>query len=125
MVDNGQETIPAMLSLTLGPKDIKYSYYREHTHALASGVSANRIMAELFAKIDGTCKGAGGSMHIYDVDTHFQGGWALVAEQLPYAVGAARSILLDRHLNPEAHKNDNRIAVVFIGKFSITINSLD
>ena len=37
-------------------------------------------------------------MHIYDVDTHFQGGWALVSEQLPYAAGAARSILLDREL---------------------------
>ena len=55
-------------------------------------------MAELFAKDTGTCRGTGGSMHIYDVDTHFQGGWALVSEQLPYAAGAARSILLDREL---------------------------
>ena len=39
-------------------------------------------MAELFAKDTGTCRGTGGSMHIYDVDTHFQGGWALVSEQL-------------------------------------------
>ena len=38
-------------------------------------------MAELFAKDGGTCRGTGGSMHIYDVDTHFQGGWALVSEQ--------------------------------------------
>jgi len=45
-------------------------------------------MAELFAKDTGTCRGTGGSMHIYDVDTHFQGGWALVSEQLPYAAGA-------------------------------------
>lgn len=52
--------------------DKKMSYYREHTHALASGVSADRIMAELFAKDGGTCRGAGGSMHIYDKDTHFQ-----------------------------------------------------
>ena len=44
-------------------------------------------------------------MHIYDVDTHFQGGWALVSEQLPYAAGAARSILLDRELGqvPTTH----------------------
>jgi TPP-dependent pyruvate/acetoin dehydrogenase alpha subunit len=122
-LDNGQETIPAMCALTLKPTDIKYSYYREHTHALASGVSANKIMAELFAKIDGTCKGAGGSMHIYDVDTHFQGGWALVAEQLPYAVGAARSILLDRHLNPDKHKGDDRISVVFIGERFIKLRN--
>ena len=76
----------------------RYSYYREHTHALASGIDPGAIMAELFAKDTGTCRGTGGSMHIYDVDTHFQGGWALVSEQLPYAAGAARSILLDREL---------------------------
>ena len=43
--------------------------------------------------MDGTCKGTGGSMHIYDKATNFQGGWALVSEQLPYAAGAARSVL--------------------------------
>ena len=115
-LDNGQETIPAMIADTIKKGDIKYSYYREHTHALASGVSADAIMAELFMKETGTCKGAGGSMHIYDKDTHFQGGWALVSEQLPYAVGAARSILLDRELYPEATKGDDRVSVVFIGE---------
>jgi len=74
------------------------------------------VMAELFAKDTGTCRGTGGSMHIYDVDTHFQGGWALVSEQLPYAAGAARSILLDRHLDPEGMKDDDRISIVFIGE---------
>ena len=68
-LDNGQETIPALVADTLTKKDIKYSYYREHTHALASGVSPNKIMAELFAKDGGTCRGTGGSMHIFDVDT--------------------------------------------------------
>jgi pyruvate/2-oxoglutarate/acetoin dehydrogenase E1 component/TPP-dependent pyruvate/acetoin dehydrogenase alpha subunit len=89
---------------------------QEHTHALASGVSANAIMAELFGKDGGTCRGTGGSMHIYDMDTNFQGGWALVCEQLPYAAGAARSILLDRMLRPDEHKDDDRIAVVFVGE---------
>eukprot|EP01034_Spumella_vulgaris_P021417 gene21417-27447_t len=45
-----------------------------------------------------------------------QGGWALVAEQLPYATGAARSILLDRHLHPEIAKTDDRITIVFVGE---------
>jgi len=115
-LDNGQETIPAMVADTIKIGDKKHSYYREHTHALASGVSPDKIMAELFAKVDGTCKGAGGSMHIYDVEHNFQGGWALVSEQLPYAVGAARAIALDRHLNPEQMKNDDRITIVFIGE---------
>ena len=84
---------------TLTKKDIKYSYYREHTHALASGVNPNKIMAELHRQGSGVLVGVlGGSMHIFDVETHFQGGWALVAEQFPYAAGAARSIMLDRHL---------------------------
>jgi len=114
-LDNGQETIPAFIGNVIKDGDIKHSYYREHCHALASGVSADKIMAELFAKVDGTCKGAGGSMHIYDVEKNFQGGWALVSEQLPYAVGASRSIKLDRKLN-KVGKDDDRITVVFIGE---------
>ena len=58
-------------------------------------------------------------MHIYDKDTHFQGGWALVSEQLPYATGAARTILLDRRLYPEKFVGDDRISIVFIGEGNI------
>ena len=115
-LDNGQEAVPAMVYDSIKKGDKKYSYYREHTHALASGVEPGPIMAELFGKIDGTCKGAGGSMHIFDPDTNFQGGWALVSEQLPYAAGAARSILLDRLRDAEAFKGDDRLSVVFIGE---------
>ena len=115
-LDNGQETIPALIADTIRKGDKKVSYYREHTHALASGVDAGAIMAELFAKDTGTCRGTGGSMHIYDKETNFQGGWALVCEQLPYAAGAARSILLDRKRDPDAFKDDDRVAVVFVGE---------
>ena len=115
-LDNGQESIPALVADSIKLGDKKHSYYREHTHALASGVSPDKIMAELFAKDGGTCRGAGGSMHIYDIEKNFQGGWALVAEQLPYATGAARSILLDRHLDPEGTKNDDRMTIVFVGE---------
>ena len=62
----------------------------------------------------GTCRGTGGSMHIYDMENNFQGGWALVAEQLPYAVGAARSIKLDAHLG--TGEAEDRIAIVFVGE---------
>lgn len=126
-LDNGQESIPGLLDYAIKNGDKKYSYYREHTHALASGVDPGAIMAELFMKETGTCKGAGGSMHIFDKDTYFQGGWALVAEQLPYATGAAKSILLDRHLGISDDSNiekqdvpppedDDRLSVVFIGE---------
>jgi len=126
-LDNGQESIPGLVDYAIKTQDIKYSYYREHTHALASGVDPGACMAELFMKEGGTCKGAGGSMHIFDKKTFFQGGWALVSEQLPYAAGAAKSILLDRALGlsngPDYEKQnvpppptDDRISVVFIGE---------
>jgi len=126
-LDNGQESIPALVDYAIKKGDKKYSYYREHTHAIASGVDSGAVMAELFMKEGGTCKGAGGSMHIFDKETYFQGGWALVSEQLPYAGGAAKSILLDRHLgisddekiekqNVPPPEDDDRISVVFIGE---------
>lgn len=126
-LDNGQEAVPGLLDYAIKNGDKKYSYYREHTHALASGVDAGAVMAELFMKDGGTCRGAGGSMHIFDKKTYFQGGWALVAEQLPYAGGAAKSILLDRYLGISDDENiekqdvppaddDDRISVVFVGE---------
>lgn len=126
-LDNGQESVPGLLDYAIQNGDKKYSYYREHTHALASGVDAGAVMAELFMKDGGTCRGAGGSMHIFDKKTYFQGGWALVAEQLPYAGGAAKSILLDRYLGLSDDDNvekqdvapgddDDRISVVFVGE---------
>jgi TPP-dependent pyruvate/acetoin dehydrogenase alpha subunit/pyruvate/2-oxoglutarate/acetoin dehydrogenase E1 component len=126
-LDNGQESIPGLVDYAIKNGDKKYSYYREHTHALASGVDAGAVMAELMMKETGTCKGAGGSMHIFDKETYFQGGWALVAEQLPYAAGAAKSILIDREIglsddddivkqNVAPPADDDRIAVVFVGE---------
>ena len=126
-LDNGQESIPGLVDYAIKTGDKKLSYYREHTHALASGVDPGEIMAELFMKDTGSCRGAGGSMHIFDKKNYFQGGWALVAEQLPYACGAAKSILLDRALgmsddeditkqNKAPPADDDRIAMVFVGE---------
>mmetsp|Transcript_35326 Transcript_35326/g.59979 ORF Transcript_35326/g.59979 Transcript_35326/m.59979 type:complete len:815 (-) Transcript_35326:143-2587(-) len=126
-LDNGQESIPALVDYAIKNGDKKYSYYREHTHAIASGVDPGEVMAELFMKETGSCKGAGGSMHIFDKPSYFQGGWALVSEQLPYAAGAAKSILLDRKLgmsDDEKYEkqdvappaDDDRISIVFVGE---------
>ena len=126
-LDNGQESIPALVDYAIKKQDKKLSYYREHTHAIASGVDPGEIMAELFMKDTGSCRGAGGSMHIFDKENYFQGGWALVCEQLPYAAGAAKSILLDRELGVSDDAtyekqdvpppvDDDRISVVFVGE---------
>ncbi|EEH51580.1 uncharacterized protein MICPUCDRAFT_23282, partial [Micromonas pusilla CCMP1545] len=113
-LDNGQESIPALLSNAIRKTDLKHSYYRDHCHAIACGVDPGAVMAEIFGRDGGSCRGTGGSMHVYDVETNFQGGWALVAEQLPYAVGAARSIVLDKHLG--TGEAEDRIAIVFVGE---------
>jgi TPP-dependent pyruvate/acetoin dehydrogenase alpha subunit len=126
-LDNGQESIPGLVDYAIQNGDKKFSYYREHTHAIASGCAPAEVMAELMMKDTGSCRGAGGSMHIFDKACYFQGGWALVSEQLPYACGAAKSILLDRAMglsdNQQINKvntpppaNDDRISVVFIGE---------
>lgn len=126
-LDNGQEAIPGLVDYAIHTQDKKFSYYREHTHALASGCDPGEVMAELMMKDTGSCRGAGGSMHIFDKAKYFQGGWALVSEQLPYACGAAKSILLDRALglsdndaiekqNVPPPDNDDRISVVFVGE---------
>ena len=124
-LDSGQESVPALLADSIRTDDIKHSNYRDHCHALASGVDPGAVMAELYGKDGGTCRGTGGSMHIHDPATNFQGGWGLVAEQLPYAVGAARSIHMDRCLGYPGKQHrlhefdkmekDDRICVVFLG----------
>jgi len=63
--------------------------YREHGHALARGISMRATMAELEGKLEGTSRGRGGSMHIFDAATRFYGGNAIVGGGLPLAVGLA------------------------------------
>ena len=65
-LDNGQESIPGLIDYAIKNEDKKYSYYREHCHAIASGVDPKLVLAELCMKETGLCKGAGGSMHIFD-----------------------------------------------------------
>jgi TPP-dependent pyruvate/acetoin dehydrogenase alpha subunit len=62
---------------------------REHGQALARGISANAVMAEMYGKREGCSHGRGGSMHIFDAATRFYGGNAIVGGGLPIAVGLA------------------------------------
>ena len=85
----GEEAIAVGLMNALSPEDAVLATYREHGHALARGVSANSIMAEMFGKVEGCSRGRGGSMHLFDAPTRFYGGSAIVAGSLPLAVGMA------------------------------------
>ncbi len=85
----GEEAIAAGVMPLLGDSDAIVSTYRDHGHALARGVPANAIMAEMFGKVEGCCHGRGGSMHLFDASRRFYGGNAIVAGGIPLAVGVA------------------------------------
>jgi pyruvate dehydrogenase E1 component alpha subunit len=85
----GEEAVAAGVIAALEPADAVVSTYREHGHALAKGLSAASIMAEMFGKQEGCSRGRGGSMHLFDAKTRFYGGNAIVGAGLPIAVGLA------------------------------------
>ncbi|HBP17750.1 MAG TPA: pyruvate dehydrogenase (acetyl-transferring) E1 component subunit alpha, partial [Planctomycetes bacterium] len=74
----GEEAIATGVMDQLTPADAVVATYREHGHALARGVSARAIMAEMFGKVTGCSRGRGGSMHLFDAETRFYGGNAIV-----------------------------------------------
>lgn len=86
---SGQEAIAVGAIGALKENDYIVTHYRDHGHALARGIDPNLIMAELYGKVDGTNGGRGGSMHIMDSSKNFMGGYAIVAGQLPIAIGLA------------------------------------
>jgi pyruvate dehydrogenase E1 component alpha subunit len=88
---DGEEAVAVGLMQSLSPADAVVATYREHGHALARGVSANAIMAEMYGKMEGCSRGRGGSMHLFDAATRFYGGNAIVGGGLPLAVGLALS----------------------------------
>jgi len=85
----GEEAVAVGVMQALKPEDSIVATYREHGQALARGVSADAIMAEMYGKLEGCCRGRGGSMHIFDAKTRFFGGNAIVAGGLPLATGLA------------------------------------
>jgi len=85
----GEEAVAVGSMQALQPEDGIVATYREHGHALARGMSANAIMAEMFGKVEGCSRGRGGSMHLFDKATRFYGGNAIVGGGLPLAVGLA------------------------------------
>jgi len=69
--------------------DYLISTYRSHGHALVRGTDPDNVMAELFGRVDGVCKGRGGSMHMFDIERRFMGGYGIVGGNLPIAAGFA------------------------------------
>lgn len=85
----GQEAIVAGAMTVLKKEDAMITAYRDHAHALAKGITANSVMAELFAKVTGCSKGKGGSMHMFSAEHRFFGGHGIVGGQIPLGAGIA------------------------------------
>ena len=92
---SGQEAIAVGVCANLRPSDRIVSNHRGHGHCIAKGADIKRMMAELFGRRDGYCKGKGGSMHIADFDVGMLGANGIVGAGLPIAAGAAVAAQLD------------------------------
>ena len=102
----GEEAVAVGVCSNLGDQDYIASTHRGHGHGIARGASVDKMMAEIFGKIDGYCKGKGGSMHIADVELGFLGANGIVGAGLPLAAGAA---FANKYLQ------NNGVAICFFG----------
>ncbi|MEJ2573411.1 MAG: pyruvate dehydrogenase (acetyl-transferring) E1 component subunit alpha [Gammaproteobacteria bacterium] len=92
----GEEAVAVGSLRTADPGDYVVSTYREHVHALMRGVPPATVMAELFGRSGGCAGGYGGSMHLFDAQRRLFGGYAIVGETFPVAIGVAyRQVLLN------------------------------
>ena len=85
----GEEAVAVGVLGALRPDDAVVATYREHGHALARGVPMDAVMAEMFGRVEGVCRGRGGSMHLFHEPTRLYGGNGIVGGGLPLAVGLA------------------------------------
>jgi pyruvate dehydrogenase E1 component alpha subunit len=85
----GEEATIVGAVRALRDQDYLISTYRSHGHALSRGADPNRVMAELFGREAGVSHGRGGSMHMFDLENRFMGGYGIVGGNLPLAAGMA------------------------------------
>jgi len=108
----GQEAIAVGAAEALAEQDYIFQTYRDHGTALARGMSPNAAMAELFGKDTGCSRGLGGSMHFFDVERGFLGGWAVVGGHMALAAGTAFK---------SKYVGEDRVTICFFGDGSTNI----
>jgi len=106
----GEEAVAVGAMQAFTSDDAIVATYREHGQALARGIPAGAVMAEMYGKANGTSRGRGGSMHIFDASRRFYGGYAIVGGGLPIAIGLA---LADRM------QERRRITACFFGEGAV------
>jgi len=102
----GQEAVATGGILSLNHDDYAVGTYRVHGHALARGTAPRALMAGLYGRSSGVCKGKGGSMHFFDADHYFLGGYGIVGGNLPIGVGAALACKM---------RGEDRVVMAFFG----------
>src|SRR5271163_3373342 len=85
----GEEATIVGSARALRDEDYLISTYRSHGHAIVRGTPPENVMAELFGRVDGCSRGRGGSMHMFDLERRFMGGYGIVGGNLPIAAGIA------------------------------------
>lgn len=110
----GQEAVAVGALSVLDAQDYVMTAYRCHGHYLARGGNCRQGLAELMGKATGCAKGRGGSMHFYDVEKRFMGGWGIVGAQIPVAAGLAFA---------EKYKGTDSVTLCFMGDGAINIGS--
>ncbi len=108
----GQEAIAVGAVDALRDQDYVFQTYRDHGIALARGMPAKAAMAELFGKDTGCSRGMGGSMHFFDVERNFLGGWAIVGGHMALAAGTAFK---------STYNGEDRVTICFFGEGSTNI----
>src|SRR5579859_7850190 len=108
----GQEAVGVGAIAALRPEDYVVTTYRDHGIALAKGMTAKALMAELFGKITGCSRGLGGSMHMFDKENHMLGGYGIVGGHIPLAAGVAFA---------SKYRGDGRVTLCFFGDGAVSI----
>lgn len=108
----GQEAVGVGALAALRPDDYVVTTYRDHGIALAKGMSARALMAELFGKATGCSRGLGGSMHMFDKEHHMLGGYGIVGGHIPLAAGVAFA---------SKYRADGRVTLCFFGEGAVSI----
>ncbi|MEW6325069.1 MAG: pyruvate dehydrogenase (acetyl-transferring) E1 component subunit alpha [Nitrospirota bacterium] len=106
----GQEAVAVGAISALRPDDYVITSYRDHGHCLARGSDPKRVMAELFGKQTGLCKGKGGSMHLFDVERRFMGGFAIVGTHTALGAGIAFGL---------KYQKKDQIVICFFGEGAV------
>jgi pyruvate dehydrogenase E1 component alpha subunit len=106
----GQEAVATGAIHALRSDDYVMTAYREHAHALQTGISPQAVMAELYGRRDGCSKGKGGSMHMFSAEHNYLGGHGIVGGQIPLALGVAWKI---------RYKQEDRVMQVYCGEAAV------